>query len=118
MGELLGIGLSHAPMFQFPDENMADILRSFLKRESIPAEVRDTLYKQIKENYEGGTGATRAEDKKALEKLQQRGYVLQKFSPEGQQEYTKLSQTIREHLTGRVFSKDLLDRVTKIARGG
>ena len=27
MGELLGIGLSHAPMFQFPDENMADILR-------------------------------------------------------------------------------------------
>src|SRR4051794_14953568 len=40
MGELLGIGLSHAPMFQFPDENMADILRSFLKRESIPAEVR------------------------------------------------------------------------------
>ena len=40
MGDLLGIGLSHAPMFQFPDENMADILRSFLKRESIPAEVR------------------------------------------------------------------------------
>ena len=40
MGELLGIGLSHAPMFQFPDENMADILRSYLKRESIPAERR------------------------------------------------------------------------------
>src|SRR5262245_8185609 len=40
MGQLLGMGLSHAPMFQFPDENMADILRSYLKRESIPAERR------------------------------------------------------------------------------
>jgi len=40
MGQLLGMGLSHAPMFQFPDENMADILRNYLTRESIPAEVR------------------------------------------------------------------------------
>jgi hypothetical protein len=40
MGDLLGMGLSHAPMFQFPDEHMADILRGFLKRESIPAAVR------------------------------------------------------------------------------
>ena len=27
MAELLGMGITHAPMFQFPDENMADILR-------------------------------------------------------------------------------------------
>lgn len=41
MGELLGIGLSHAPMFQFPDENMADILRGYMKRDSTPVEMRD-----------------------------------------------------------------------------
>lgn len=41
MGEILGLGMTHAPMFQFPDENMADILRRFLTREDIPAERRN-----------------------------------------------------------------------------
>ena len=41
MAEILGLGMTHAPMFQFPDENMADILRHFLTKESIPAERRD-----------------------------------------------------------------------------
>ena len=41
MAELLGLGMTHAPMFQFPDENMADILRTFLAKDSIPAEKRD-----------------------------------------------------------------------------
>jgi hypothetical protein len=41
MAEILGIGMTHAPMFQFPDENMADILRRFLAKEGIPAARRD-----------------------------------------------------------------------------
>jgi hypothetical protein len=41
MGELLGIGMTHGPMFQFPDENMSDILRRDLAKESIPAKLRD-----------------------------------------------------------------------------
>jgi len=41
MAEILGLGMTHAPMFQFPDENMADILRHFLTKESIPAAKRD-----------------------------------------------------------------------------
>jgi hypothetical protein len=41
MAEILGLGMTHAPMFQFPDENMADILRHFLTKESIPADRRD-----------------------------------------------------------------------------
>ncbi len=41
MAEILGLGMTHAPMFQFPDENMADILRHFLTKESIPAARRD-----------------------------------------------------------------------------
>jgi len=31
VGDLLLIGLAHALMIQFPDENMTDSLRSFLK---------------------------------------------------------------------------------------
>jgi Catalytic LigB subunit of aromatic ring-opening dioxygenase len=41
MGEILGIGMSHAPMFAWPDENMADILRRDLRRDNVPAELRD-----------------------------------------------------------------------------
>lgn len=41
MGELLGIGLTHAPHFQFPDENMADLLRMRMANVDAPEEVRD-----------------------------------------------------------------------------
>ena len=41
MGEILGIGCTHAPMLQFPDENMADIVRRYMKNERMPAEMRD-----------------------------------------------------------------------------
>jgi hypothetical protein len=41
MAELLGIGMTHAPMFQFPDENMADILRNFLARDTVPPEKKN-----------------------------------------------------------------------------
>jgi hypothetical protein len=41
MGELLGIGLTHAPHFQFPDENMADLLRYRLRNADTPEAMRD-----------------------------------------------------------------------------
>jgi hypothetical protein len=41
MGEILGMGMTHAPMFQFPDENMADILRRDMTRERTPVALRD-----------------------------------------------------------------------------
>ena len=41
MGEVLGLGMTHAPMFQFPDEHMADILRRDLKRDRTPPEMRE-----------------------------------------------------------------------------
>jgi hypothetical protein len=41
MAETLGIGMSHAPMFQFPDEHMADMLKNELKRERLPAHLKE-----------------------------------------------------------------------------
>ncbi len=41
MGELLGIGCTHAPHLQFPDENMNDRLRHYLESDRTPAELRD-----------------------------------------------------------------------------
>ena len=41
MAEILGLGMTHAPMFQFPDASMADILRRHLARPNLPAEWKD-----------------------------------------------------------------------------
>jgi Catalytic LigB subunit of aromatic ring-opening dioxygenase len=41
MGEVLGIGCTHGPQLQFPDANMADILRRYLSSDSTPAELKD-----------------------------------------------------------------------------
>lgn len=41
MGELLGIGITHGPHFQFRDEDMANILKRQLKGEKLPDHLRD-----------------------------------------------------------------------------
>lgn len=41
MAELLGIGMPHAPMFQFPDSAMANILKRQLARGDLPAHLAD-----------------------------------------------------------------------------
>lgn len=41
VAELLGIGMPHAPMFQFTDEAMANILKRELQRDRIPPELKD-----------------------------------------------------------------------------
>jgi len=41
MAEILGIGCTHAPHLQFPDENMADILRRYLEDDRTPADLKD-----------------------------------------------------------------------------
>jgi hypothetical protein len=62
MAELLGIGMTHAPMFQFPDENMADILRNFLARDTVPAEKKkpENWPAQMREEWSNDDGLAAA----------------------------------------------------------
>jgi len=41
MGEMLGLGCSHAPHLQFRDEEMSNVLRRTLKGDKLPAELKD-----------------------------------------------------------------------------
>src|ERR1043166_4487006 len=41
MGEILGIGMTHAPHLQFTDENMANVLKRHLRSDRTPAAMRD-----------------------------------------------------------------------------
>src|SRR5579862_4670855 len=42
MGEVLGIGCTHAPHLQFADEDMANVLKRTLRSERTPAEMRES----------------------------------------------------------------------------
>jgi TRAP-type C4-dicarboxylate transport system substrate-binding protein len=88
------------------------------KWNSIPEDVRATLLEQIKKNIEGDNKGTRANDKKALDKLLQRGYKATDLTPQGKKDYDQLTSSVREHLVGRAYPKELLDKVMKIAAGG
>lgn len=57
----------------------------------------------------------READRTAYERLLERGYTSDKFSPEGRAEYTKMEQEVRERLVGRLYPRELLTRVMKIA---
>ncbi len=41
MGEVLGIGMPHAPHLQFTDEDMANLVRRLLTSNRIPERMRD-----------------------------------------------------------------------------
>jgi len=88
------------------------------KWDKIPEEVRNALNEQIKKNYEGDAKNIRADDDASFKKLLTHGYTGNDFSPEGKQEYEAMTKTVRDRLVGRVYPKELLDRVVKIARGG
>jgi TRAP-type C4-dicarboxylate transport system substrate-binding protein len=88
------------------------------KYDSIPAEVRATLEEQIKKNTEGDAKNIRKDDEKAYSKLLERGYTATEYTPEGEKAYNEMAKQVRDRLVGRVYSKDLLERVMKIARGG
>jgi TRAP-type C4-dicarboxylate transport system substrate-binding protein len=84
------------------------------KWDSIPENVRAQLLTMIKSNYEGDSKNIRKDDVKAYEKLLTRGYTATEFTAQGEAELKTYQKKARDSLVGRVYSKELLDRVLKI----
>lgn len=86
MGEILGIGCTHAPHLQFPDANMADIVRRTLQRDSLPAELKDpqnwpAAMRDEWGNDEGLTSARRHRQE-LVEGFRQARAALDEFRPD------------------------------------
>ena len=94
------------------------MIMSKAKYDSIPSDVRATLEEQIKKNTEGDAKNIRKDDEKAYNKLLERGYTATEYTPEGDKAYKEMAKQVRDRLVGRVYPKELLDRVMKIAKGG
>ena len=88
------------------------------KWDSIPADVRAAIQEQITTNYEGDNKQVRKDDETAFRKLLQRGFTASNYTKEGEKEYQEVAKKAREAMVGRVYSRDLLDRVMQTARGG
>jgi hypothetical protein len=63
-------------------------------------------------------GGIREDDKTAYKNLIKRGVVSVPFTAEGEKEYQEITKKARESLVGRVYSRELLDKVMQVARGG
>jgi TRAP-type C4-dicarboxylate transport system substrate-binding protein len=94
------------------------MIMSKAKYDSILADVRATLEEQIRKNTEGDAKNIRKDDDKAYNKLLERGYTATEYTPEGEKAYNAMAKQVRDRLVGRVYPKELLERVMKIAKGG
>ena len=81
------------------------------KWDSIPPEVKAAIQEQITTNYEGDNKQVRKDDDNAFKKLLTRGYTATQLQPEGEKEYQEVAKKAREAMVGRVYPRELLDRV-------
>jgi TRAP-type C4-dicarboxylate transport system substrate-binding protein len=88
------------------------------KWDSIPEDIRKVLEEQIAKHYKGDVLNIREDDKTAYKNLIKRGFVSVPFTDEGEKEYQEIAKKARESLVGRVYSRELLDKVMQVARGG
>jgi putative nucleotidyltransferase with HDIG domain len=72
----------------------------------------------IATHYKGDVRNIREDDKTAYNNLIKRGYVSVPFTAEGEKEYQEIAKKARETLVGRVYSREMLDKVMSVARSG
>lgn len=88
------------------------------KWNAVPEDIKKQLNEQIKKHYQGDNKNIREDDKKAYNNLIKRGYVSVAYTAQGEKDYQDLAKKARESLVGRVYTREVLDKVMSIARGG
>lgn len=102
---------SHGPL-------VGGMVFSNAKWNSMPDDVKKQLNEQISKHYQGDNRNIREDDKKAYENLIKRGYVSVAYTEQGEKDYLEFAKKARESLVGRVYSREVLDKVMSVARGG
>lgn len=85
------------------------------KWDALPPNVQTMVAQQVAKDYAGANEEVHRDDRTAFEKLLKRGYKATPYSAQGEKDYKDISKKAREMLIGRVYSKDLLERVMKAA---
>jgi len=86
MGQVMGIGLTHAPHFQFPDENMADLLKFRLRNPDTPAAMKDPANwpEPMRREWgdDEGLAAARAHRAELVRGFREAREALEEFAPD------------------------------------
>jgi TRAP-type transport system periplasmic protein len=82
---------------------------------SMPADVQAHVREEITKNTAGDKQDMRSSDERSFQTLIKHGYVVDKWSPDAEKEYSTMADAVRKHLVGRVYSAELLERAMKIA---
>lgn len=85
------------------------------KWDMLPPNVQTMVSAQVAKDYAGANDEIHRDDKKAYDNLLTRGYKATPYTAQGEKDYKEVAKKARELLIGRVYKKDLLERVMKIA---
>jgi TRAP-type C4-dicarboxylate transport system substrate-binding protein len=86
------------------------------KWDSLSPEARAKLEELAARGVDAQRREARSTDQRAHDKLMQIGYTEDRETPQATQEWEAVFATVRQRLTGRIFSAELLQRVQAIAR--
>jgi TRAP-type C4-dicarboxylate transport system substrate-binding protein len=85
------------------------------KWKSMPVDVQKIVYGEVTRNQQGDKNDIRKADEKAYQKLIERGYVANDWTGAPQNEFNAMAMEVQKHLTGRMFSAEVLARVKGLA---
>lgn len=96
---------------------MGALLVSEKKWSSLPEDGRKTLLEMAQANEAENSKKARKADKAAIVRLLKRGFEATNMSKKAEQDNARIRAKVTQKLTGRVFSKQLLEKVKRIADG-
>jgi TRAP-type C4-dicarboxylate transport system substrate-binding protein len=85
------------------------------KWDTMPPNLQTLIAAQVIKDYTSANDEIHADDKKAYDNLLKRGYKATPYSAQGEKDYKEISKKARDLLVGRVYKKELLERVMKAA---
>jgi len=84
--------------------------------QQLPEPVREMIKGEINQQLEDSVKHIRVDDLKTFKKLTSRCLTAVEWDDSAMSEFEELSAQVRQRLTGRVYSKELLDRVVAMGK--
>jgi TRAP-type C4-dicarboxylate transport system substrate-binding protein len=119
ISSLMGAALQwHTGTHYISEQGLGFISGAFIIRrgawDALPQNVKDSMLKMASEMREKNQIEARKADERAYKKLIERGHKPVKIDK--LPEWQKIGETVREHMVGRIYTRDLLNKAESIAK--
>lgn len=119
ISSLMGAALQwHTATHYISEQGLGFISGAFIIRrgawDTLPQNVKDSMLKLASETREKNQLEARKADERAYKKLVERGHKPTKIA--NIPEWQKIGESVREHMVGRIYTRDLLNKAEQIAK--